>query len=545
MSASSKNDTNETAYDVVPYQSWPFAQSHPDRLAVMAKLFGLDPTRIDRSRVLELGCAAGGNLLPLAQTYSASQFVGIDLSARELCDGQQTLGQLSLSNIELRQANILDVDASFGTFDYIIAHGVFSWIPTEVQEHVFRLCKALLRPHGVAYISFNTYPGWHMRGMIRSMLTYHTRQFSEPREQIEQARGLLKFLSHSVPTEGNPYGAYLQQELEWCEQSDDSYLYHDLLAGINEPTLFHEFVDRAESHGLQYLSECDLASMASCNFNKDVDETLQRLSQDLIQIEQYMDFLRNRTFRQTLLCHREHALDRTLNPKYCRTLHFASPLAPESSSVDLAEGVVERFAASGIAVNSSNPMIKAAHVLMSRAWPVWIPFDQLTHEAMRLASIDPTDEPQRQRRSMQLGEHLIRCFASRAVVVHSAPPTFETVLNDRPAVTDLTRYQAKTLGYVTNQKHEVVQLDAFCRCIAERLDGTRTISQLTNEIHEMISNGQLRYTDHGDDSAQSRSQLNELPLDKTSREVQWALDQIRSAFLLVASFRNSSSSSPN
>ncbi|OYP35454.1 methyltransferase regulatory domain-containing protein [Rhodopirellula sp. MGV] len=522
----SKPNASDYAYDVVPYQSWPFPQTHPDRLAVMAKLFGMKPTLIGRARVLEIGCAAGGNLIPLAQTYPESEFVGIDLSQKELAEGHSTLKQLDIKNIQLQCANILDVDHRFGKFDYIIAHGVFSWVANEVQEYLFRLCKSLLQPHGVAYISFNTYPGWHMRGMIRSMLVYHTKQFTDPREQIAQARGLLRFLGDSVPTKDNPYGAYLQQEIDLFDQSDDSYLFHDLLAGINEPTLFHEFVERAESHGLQYLAESDLASMASCNFDKQVDETLQRISQDIIQIEQYMDFLRNRTFRQTLLCHRDVSLDRSLTPAVAAELHFASPVRAESDSVDLIEGVRARFVASGIAVGSASAIIKAAHVVLSEAWPEWLPFETIFERAAELASLQNASSEETSLMRMKLGEHLIRCFASRAVDVHSSNPTFQAFVSQRPAMTPLARLQAETLGYVTNQKHEVAKLDEFCRAVTRWCDGSRTIDQIADQLRDAVVKGTL--------ACPSRP-MKTLPPDAnvTTHCVRWAIDQLRFAFLLI------------
>jgi SAM-dependent methyltransferase len=184
-----------TSYDEVPYDSYPFPQTHPDRLATIATLLGLQPAPVEHCRALELGCAAGGNLIPMALTLPDSTFLGIDLSARQIDDGRQTVAALGLTNIELRQLSILDVDASFGRFDYLICHGVFSWVPAAVQEKILAICAAHLAPHGVAYISYNTYPGWHLRGMIRDMMLYHAQQFREPAVRVRQARNLLDFLA--------------------------------------------------------------------------------------------------------------------------------------------------------------------------------------------------------------------------------------------------------------------------------------------------------------------------------------------------------------
>src|SRR5262249_50612084 len=105
------SDRPATSYDEVPYESLPFAQTHPDRLATVATLFGMRPAPADRSRVLELGCAAGGNLIPMALALPQSRFLGTDLSGRQIADGQKVVGALGLTNIELKHLSITEVDA--------------------------------------------------------------------------------------------------------------------------------------------------------------------------------------------------------------------------------------------------------------------------------------------------------------------------------------------------------------------------------------------------------------------------------------------------
>jgi SAM-dependent methyltransferase len=157
----------ETTYDQVPYESHPFAQTHPDRLATVATLLGMAPTPVEHCRVLELGCASGGNLIPMAAGLPESTFTGIDLSQSAIVAGQAMVASLQLTNIDLRHASILEADGELGIFDYIICHGVYSWVPPEVQDRILEICARNLAPNGVAYVSYNTYPGWHARGTIR------------------------------------------------------------------------------------------------------------------------------------------------------------------------------------------------------------------------------------------------------------------------------------------------------------------------------------------------------------------------------------------
>jgi SAM-dependent methyltransferase len=219
--------TPHTSYDDVPYDSFPYPQTHPSKLAVTATLFGLAPPDVATCRVLELGCAAGGNLIPMAEALPAAEFVGVDLSARQISDGERLTRAAGITNVSLRAASITDIEESYGTFDYIVCHGVYSWVPPNVQDRIFDVCAARLAPNGVAYVSYNTYPGWHMRGMIRDMMRYHALRFDGPDERVGQARALLDFLAQSTQKDAGAYGVLLRSELELLRRQSDQYLYHE------------------------------------------------------------------------------------------------------------------------------------------------------------------------------------------------------------------------------------------------------------------------------------------------------------------------------
>ena len=315
-------------YDEIPYPAAAYQQSGLVRLETIAKLFGMEPRDIRHSRVLELACADGSNLIPMACAFSESAFVGVDLSAREVRAGQELIAALGLANIELRHCDIRQVDHSLGAFDYVIAHGIYSWVPAEVQEKILTICREQLHDNGVAYVSYNTYPGWRMRGMLRDMMMYHGRKFDDPKKQIEQARALVQWLGELVRSETNPYGMLIKSELEQMQNWQDAYFWHDSLADINEPIYFHEFIKRAETHGLQYLAEAQFPSMLASNYAGPISDALNQLGRDIIEMEQYMDFVRNRMFRQTLLCHREVKLNRALGPWTATGFRIASSLRP-------------------------------------------------------------------------------------------------------------------------------------------------------------------------------------------------------------------------
>jgi len=317
---------------------------------------GLRPAPVGRCRVLEIGCAGGGNLLPMALTLPGSTFLGIDLSARQVEEGQKVVSELALKNVTLEHRSVLSVGEADGLFDYIICHGVYSWVPPPVQENILQVCSRNLGPNGVAYVSYNTYPGWHMRGLIRDMMCYHSRHAVAPEVRVGQARKLLDFLAKSVARENSPYSLLLQSELDMVSRQDDSYLFHEHLEDVNEPLYFHQFVDRAAAKGLRYLGEADFQTMVPGNFPPEVESVLQVLSPDNIHLEQYMDFLRNRLFRQTLLCHAKATPRYTLHPRQLAAFHVASAARPVSEQPDLASAAPESFRGPhGFVLTSSDP----------------------------------------------------------------------------------------------------------------------------------------------------------------------------------------------
>jgi len=322
-------DETHSSYDDVPYDSHSFPQSHPNTMATVAALFGMTPKPIQHCRVLELGCASGFNLIPMAATLPESNFVGIDLSARQVADGLEAIKTLGLKNIELKAMSLMDVGDDLGQFDYILCHGVFSWVPFEVREKILAISARNLAPQGVAYISYNCFPGWAMPLMIRSMMLYHTRRFTGYEKRVEQARALLDYLEMGTIDPNSTYARFLKEEAELLRRTPHHYIYHEHLEDVNEPLYFHQFAERAAVHGLQYIWESYVGDKGGYLRNE-VKETLDRLSTDVIRREQNVDFLINRRFRMSLVCHDNVGLDRNLSPARMSLFKFMGWAQPKS-----------------------------------------------------------------------------------------------------------------------------------------------------------------------------------------------------------------------
>jgi methyltransferase-like protein/protein-L-isoaspartate O-methyltransferase len=491
---STETSPSPTTYDRIPYHSRPFPQTHPDTLFTIGRLFGLAARPVTDCRTLELGCAAGGNLIPMAFHLPSSRFVGVDASKTQIEAGQKTIRDLNLSNIRLVHADILDIDASWGTFDYIITHGVYSWVPDPVQEKILSISSENLADNGIAYISYNTYPGCHIRDMVRQMMLYHTRQFDSPQEQIEQARALLTFLSTSVPVENNPFGMLLKRELDLIQRVENWYLFHDHLEDVNTPVYFHQFMERARAHSLKYLGEADFSAMMTAGFSPDVADTLNRITSNITQIEQYMDFLRNRQFRQTLLCRQDIPLRRDLGPERIFNFQIASPAYPETMPVDLTPGVPQRFRIPyGATVTSSASATKAAYQLLHSHWPKAMDLKSLSDQVrLRLIESEIPVSEEGSQDQLQLAADLLHCYSLKGLCLHSWQADMVNAAGDHPRISEVARYQAeKGENRIVNQRHETVSLDAFSSKLVPLLNGQRTREELLARMIKLRKDGAL------------------------------------------------------
>nr|MBA3747273.1 methyltransferase regulatory domain-containing protein [Solirubrobacterales bacterium] len=352
-----------TSYDAVSYPGYAYEQTHPDRIATQATLFGMSPASPAACRVLEIGAGDGGNLIPMALGLPGSEFVGIDLAAEPVGRGTAVIDELALSNVTLRVADVLELPADLGQFHYVIAHGVYSWIPPRPRDALVAACGRLLAPHGVAYISYNAYPGSYLRDMASDILSFHLKGVGDPGERLARARHLMALVV--AANARTPYAGVLREHFERVLQHPDPLLYHDDLAEVNTPVYLHEFVAHAARHGLQFLAEARLHDSQLHELPADVASELGRLPDDAVVREQYIDFVVNRMFRQTLLCRDDVALDRTLDARRLAGLSFAAAMRIERT-VGEEPTFVGR---GGVSFQPGRRRLSAAIEVIAAAWP--------------------------------------------------------------------------------------------------------------------------------------------------------------------------------
>jgi methyltransferase-like protein/ubiquinone/menaquinone biosynthesis C-methylase UbiE len=466
-----ENQSSEpSAYDVLPYISGARLATHPDRLAVIGRLLGLQTAHPNAARVLELGCGDGGNLIPMAVSLPGSEFVGIDLAATAVERGMDAISSLGLGNVRLLQADIATAGLDLGSFDYVVAHGVYSWVPETVRVALLALIRRVMRPHGLAFVSYNAEPGDHIRGILRGMMRMHTRGIADPGKKVEQARALLGMLNLATGEAGDAYRTLLRSEVGKALRASDHLLYHDDLADISQPFFFTEFIDAAHAAGLEFAAESPFHAMSLDTLPAELAELLGDLGRsDMIAKEQYLDFVTCRGFRQTLLCHAEASVDRAITTDRVRQFRVFSELT-RADDDESANGVVTFAGRAGNRLATDSKTAVTALEALAARYPRSVPFDELASLA---GAMDLADRE-------QLAEVLFRAFSAGAVGFRLYEPNPDPVC-ERPIASPWARLHADRSRAV-NLYHETVGLDEADGAVLSLLDGRRSPCEIANEL---------------------------------------------------------------
>jgi SAM-dependent methyltransferase len=481
------------SYDAMPYPGYTFPNIHVGRLAAIGRLFSLETADPRTARVLELGCGSGMNMVAMAQLFPEAQFLGVDASGRQIEDGCAALAATGLTNVELRHADISQLGEELGDFDYIITHGIYSWVPPHVKEAILRLSKERLKPGGVAYVSYNCLPGWRMRGALRDMMLMHTAGIPDTPGKVAQAKALIKFLAESC-SEETPYGKYLRQELEMLRVADDSYIAHEFLEETNDAMYFTDFLKEASRHGLGYLGDAELATMITDNLPQ-AAQTLKSLNLNLLATEQYMDFVRNRTFRSSLLCHADAKLDRNIDPERLYGMEVASLISIKEPWLDGNPAVF--VGPGGQELRIDKKVGAALFTAVASLGKQSAPVSQLIDEVMAKSADDLGDADQAAVRA-DLGRLLLQGYFKKMVEFFVGPTAQPSMAadGDHPAVLPLARWQAGKGQKVSSPRLDMLAADPFVTKFITVCDGTRDRTAIIDAMTEAVGNKEFQLNEN-------------------------------------------------
>lgn len=240
----------------VPYPTFVHRQAMPVWLSTLVNFQGLKSPNITKPyRYLELGCAMGIHLHLTAAANPRGHFVGIDFNAQQLLVAKEGLEVTEIDNIEFIQASFETfLSLEIEPFDFIVTHGVWSWISKDNQEIMVNIINKLLKPNGVLYCSYMSHPGATTLIPVQKLMAEMSRNLNgDSATKAVQSLNLVRKLGltntglfEKVPS--------LNQDLFELAQEKPNYIAHDFLSEHWQPQHSADMIRQFGKIGLSYIA---------------------------------------------------------------------------------------------------------------------------------------------------------------------------------------------------------------------------------------------------------------------------------------------------
>ena len=454
-----------TRYDDVPYPALVHPATDPSQIAAIGRLFGVPVVDPESARVLDVGCGIGANTHSLAAMFPNAEFVGMDLASSQIAIAEDIASKSRLCNTRWICGDVMQPQADWGDFDVIILHGLVSWVPQQVRDACWSLCRNHLREGGIALVSYNTYPGWHSKQVLREALQAADLMLCRERDAKPQARfkGAMDLVTEwmsKVPRE-SVYGKMLRDELQRVQDSEVDYLLHEFFEPVNDPVLFRDLHEQVEASGLRFVNESDWTSQRVIENDAGLSEQLKGTT-SRVEIEQTVDFLLGRRFRSSLLCRADNELLSV--PDWKRAFDMWLGLVGTLQN-DAPAGSLRFRCEDGSLVSVSDPNAVSLVEYVSNRVPLRL-------RVSELADANASWDLELVRRLTVLG----------VMNVYASPVSATNGVEPKPRTSDLVRYQASRSETVSSAVHRNVKLDRATRWLLELCDGTRTLGELAEGV---------------------------------------------------------------
>ena len=473
-------------YDKVPYKGLIIPNSFPGHLALCNMWHNGRHSPLQRFHLTELGCGDGANLLPIAFYHPDSTFIGIDNAESGLSRAREGARQIGLQNIQFMQKDICEIEqAEIVQCDYIIAHGLYSWVSDDIREAILQFCRNGLSATGLAFISYNAQPGWASRGLVRDILLRSASvQQAAIEDKATKAIEVATELLQAMPSRDYAYAVLLAEELERVRDGKPFYIFHEYLEEFNEGFWLRDFVQRARQNDLNYVCDAQFSQWEG-QIPKELRSTLSQCDLDPIEQEETADLLCNRYFHASILCRDDAPRELRSHQQLLEDVYIASSLGAESDPFDLTDGVVELFiGVQGQEITLDVSITKAAVVLLAAQWPAGMKLKTLLQKASKLLGehgCEVLDESQ-----TQLVGELITLFEAGAINLRLKEPNCNLSVSEYPKIHALARYEIGNSEALTTPYHLPLTLNMQILEVARVMDGSKSKNEIKQLFGEEI-----------------------------------------------------------
>lgn len=474
-------DDNNIAdiYNEIPYIFQADVRTYPGLTGALGLLYGLDTKPLEKARILDLGCAQGANILPIAERFPGAYCVGVDLAQEQINQGKAMIDHLKLKNIELLCMDFQKLELEPQSFDYIITHGLFSWIPQNLQAPLIRTLQHYLAPQGLAHISFNTLPAWSLRLALKDFLTNLTAQLPSYTEKVDSAYAFLQGLQQPH-LQHMRFERFLGDDIKLILKQNKHYIAHDFLEPDNHPIHYKDFHALCHTCGLQILGESQLRRHILNQLDPTLQTFYKSLASNELEYNGLYDFLNFRTFRNMLVCHEAVPLEENPLPSSFSKLYVSSPLKPDKESLGLDPSQSLNFSGKG-KLSVTKPLDKAVLLSLAEAYPNNLSLEELLKKtAFYLEQQGYTFEAES---IMDIIGFLFYAYTKNQIDFWTHPLTIQPKLDHPLSARPLNRYLAKHTSHpVINEHYEMIQINDAQKAVLCSLDGTQTLQTLAKKL---------------------------------------------------------------
>jgi methyltransferase-like protein/SAM-dependent methyltransferase len=466
-------------YNEQPYESYAFPNSRPSHISTVSNLIGFKSISCENARVLEIGCASGGNIIPMAAHNPNAEFIAFDITQTQIDLANQKVEELGLKNIKFLCLDLNELP-DLGKFDYIIAHGVHSWIPKELQPVLMKQIKNLLSTQGLAYVSYNTFPGWHYQQVVRNAMLFAGKEKNSATEKQDAGEFMLKILK-STNNNTPHYGDLMKATLDLIDDSElgkhSYYIGHEYLDTFNNPTYFTDFIASANENNLSYVTDAQIHSMFHPLSQDTLHDLYKIIGNDRIKYEQSLDFIKNRSFRQSIIAHSDacHDITGVIQNDEIANLYFCGKFSYVNTDIH-GNKIYEYTDITGNRRNF-NAVIEFSDIVyeyINSQYPRFVAYSELEQHICSKNNLKYIDEETNQK----LIYSLLLLIQGNFSEYSNFPPSLVPI-SSKPKVDDYIRmvikYQAVCLATPCNYNMRTGPLD---RATISLLDGSRTIDEV-------------------------------------------------------------------
>jgi SAM-dependent methyltransferase len=488
---------DDDSYEAGPDREEPRFWSSPAYIAATAQLFGVGTAPVELSRILEIGCAAGNNIIPMAARHPHASFVGIDSSPRRIAAAKRHASEVGLNNIDFHVYDITSTTPhQFGSFDYLIAHGVYSWLAPEQRPALWQFCMNVLSANGLIYLSYNTLPYWHLKRPIRDAITFHAQHQPESAELIHESIGFARDVAEYAQ---GVYGDLLREEVGYILEQNENYFSHDDFEVHHHPVYVKDLLDEAEAFGFRYISEATATYSSLRLLHRKVAEAVERFgAADRSLREQYIDFYTGRAFRRSLFAKTTHARKVPLDiiPEKIDNLHIVFADLPPS--INFAEPTRSLYYFDDTYFDAppdpeTNPMrvfaetaiARMAQTLPSQPRSIAVQEIYIMFATMIQSDPDALDT---------VRAAILEFFYQRKVAFSAAPLTWEfdplRPCGQRLVVSDAAHGRSSTVSVLHD---EIYLRGENVRQLLALLDGQRTRQEIIAELLFLVQTNKIEF----------------------------------------------------